>query len=491
MSKRVLQNKLEEHFGFTRFRPGQAQAVEAAMRGRDTVVIMPTGSGKSLCYQLPALELKGVTVVVSPLIALAADQSAHLAELEIDSVVLNSSCTSAEIRQARQKIVDDSTEFVFTTPERLQGTDLCDLLRRRGVDMLVIDEAHCVSQWGHDFRPDYLSLHWVRGQLGDPPVLAMTATATPETLADIERSLRLKDPEIVSTGIDRVNIHLSVERCDSETAKQARLAELLRFSDGQTICYVATVKATEELVEILAGLGVDTVSYHGRMRTADRVAAQEAFMSNKARVMIATNAFGLGIDKPDIRQVIHYHLAGSIEAYYQEFGRSGRDGLPARCTLLYAPEDRLLQRFFARSGALDSTDLVNAHHAISQTLQDKAEDECSLKDIVQRSPLKRGKLAACLQLLASSGIVAPIGKSKWRLIDPNVERHQLERLADQSRERRAKQEVRLEQMIAYAEDRSCYWQRILDYFQDGPEAEMDLSTGCGRCDHCVATPAAA
>lgn len=163
-----LRSKLKEHFGFSGFRPGQAQAVESAMRGRDTVVIMPTGSGKSLCYQLPALELKGITVVVGPLIALAADQSAHLTELEIDSVVLNSSCRAAEVNRAHRSIVDGTAEFVFTTPERLHGTNLCDVLRRRGVDMLVIDEAHCVSQWGHDFRPDYLSLHWVRSQLGGP-----------------------------------------------------------------------------------------------------------------------------------------------------------------------------------------------------------------------------------------------------------------------------------------------------------------------------------
>ncbi|MGN6545672.1 MAG: RecQ family ATP-dependent DNA helicase, partial [Aureliella sp.] len=210
MDPRILRSKLEEHFGFTKFRPGQMQAVAATMRGRDTVVVMPTGSGKSLCYQLPALELSGVTVVVSPLIALANDQAARLSELELDSVVLNSTCRAADIRRANERIADGSVEFVFTTPERLQGTDLCEILNKRGVDILVVDEAHCVSQWGHDFRPDYLSLHWVRAQLDNPPVLALTATATADTLADISRGLRLEDPWIIRTGIDRENISLSV-----------------------------------------------------------------------------------------------------------------------------------------------------------------------------------------------------------------------------------------------------------------------------------------
>lgn len=487
MNTRTLRGKLQEHFGFDKFRPGQAQAVEAAMRGRDTVVIMPTGSGKSLCYQLPALELKGVTVVVSPLIALAADQSAHLAEREIHSVVLNSSCRASDIRRARKAITEGTTEFVFTTPERLQGTDLCDVLRARGVDMLVIDEAHCVSQWGHDFRPDYLSLHWIRRQLDNPPVLALTATATEDTLAEIQHVLRLEDPAIISTGLDRPNIHLSVRHCKDDDEKQSHLVDLLRSSQGQAICYVATTKVAEELRGTLHRFGIDAVSYHGRMRKADRVAAQDSFMSNATRVMVATNAFGLGIDKPDIRQVIHFHLPGSIEAYYQEFGRSGRDGLPAHCTLLHAAEDRQLQRFFARSGALGSTDLVNAHHAIHRVCDETHADECHLKDIGKISPLSRTKLQACLQLLASRGVVAPISRSKWRLIEPEVERRQLEQLADQSRERRTQQEVRLQQMVEYVEAGGCHWRRVLDYFGEA----NSLADGCGRCDRCIATPAVA
>ena len=481
MDLRNLRTKLEEHFGFTRFRPGQAEAVKATMRGRDAVVVMPTGSGKSLCYQLPALELKGVTVVVSPLIALAADQANRLGELGMNAVVLNSSCRVAEIRDGHRRIADGSADFVFTTPERLQATDLCDVLRKRGVDIFVIDEAHCVSQWGYDFRPDYLSLHWVRSQLDNPPVLALTATATSDTLADIARALRLEDPEIISTGVDRDNIHLSVVSCKSETDKRDRLIDLLTKGQGQTICYVATTKAAEELSDSLARTGVSTATYHGRMRQADRTAAQDAFMANNARVMVATNAFGLGIDKSDVRQVIHFDLPGSVEAYYQEFGRSGRDGLPAHCTLLYAPQDRHVQRLFARSGAFDSTDLVNAHHAVVQTCQEAEHDTCELKEILQRSPMKRGKLSGCLQMLASCGIVAPIGKGKWRLLQVEVERRQLEWLADQSRERREQQEVRLQQLIEYAEGASCRWQTILDYFGEGPADPA----ACRRCDQCV------
>lgn len=487
MDAHILRGKLQEHFGFEKFRPGQASAVNAAMRGRDTVVIMPTGSGKSLCYQLPALELRGVTVVVSPLIALAADQASHLAEHDIPAVVLNSSCRAADVRLARRAIAEGTTEFVFTTPERLQATDLCDVLRTRGVDLLVIDEAHCVSQWGHDFRPDYLSLHWVRAQLGNPPILALTATATDETLAEIQYALRMQDPEVICTGFDRPNIYLSVQHCEGDSAKLARLANLLRSQPGQAICYVATTKAAEDVGESLARLGIPAVSYHGRMRKADRTAAQNSFMSTATRVMVATNAFGLGIDKADIRQVIHYHLPSSIEAYYQEFGRSGRDGLPAHCTLLHAAEDRQLQRFFARTGVLNSTDLVNAHHALHRVCDEMQVDECRLKEIAEISPLGRSKLQGCLQLLASGGIVAPMARSRWRLVEPEVERRQLEHLADQSRERRTQQELRLEQMIQYADDSSCHWRRILEYFGEASA----ISATCGRCDHCVATPAVA
>lgn len=487
MDTRTLRGKLQEHFGFHKFRPGQARAVEAAMRGRDTVVIMPTGSGKSLCYQLPALELTGVTVVVSPLIALAADQAAHLADLGIGSVILNSSRNAADIRSAHTAITEGTTEFVFTTPERLQATDLCEVLRRRGVDIMVIDEAHCVSQWGHDFRPDYLSLHWVRRQLGDPPVLAMTATATDDTLAEIQRALRLDDPEVVCTGFDRPNIHLAVRHCDHDLAKQTQLIELLRSRSGQAICYVATTKVADELSSALNDSGIDALTYHGRMRLADRTHSQEAFLANASRVMVATNAFGLGIDKPDIRQVIHYHLPGSIEAYYQEFGRSGRDGLPAHCTLLYAPQDRQLQRFFAQSGRIDSTALVNAHHAVHRVCDEQQAEEADLRDACKISPLSRPKMQACLQLLASAAVVAPIGRSKWRLIEHEVDRRLLEQLADQSRERRTQQELRLQQMIEYAEQRSCYWRRILEYFGQSDE----IVQPCARCDQCVTAAAVA
>ncbi len=408
-----LRSRLADHFGFCEFRPGQHDACQSAIEGRDTLVLMPTGSGKSLCYQLPGLELEGVTVVVSPLISLAEDQAAHIRELGTHAAILNSSKTATQIRQFRDDIKSGKAEFVFTTPERLQQSDICELLAEVGVDMFVIDEAHCASQWGHDFRPDYLCLHHARQRLGNPPVLAMTATASPKTVDEIVRCLKLSDPKIVATGIHRENLRLSVIRCEGREEKTKQLRKLFSSQtelekNQPGIVYCATTRTCEILRDTFSDVPIPTLCYHGRMNKAARMEAQSAFMDGPPSIMFATNAFGLGIDKPDTRRVVHYDLPGSLEAYYQEAGRAGRDGELAACTLLYDPDDVSIQKMFA-GGLLDSSQLMTAHHTLVAGIGRWPSDDhtVSLADLSKISPLGRQALKQCLQQLASRGITAP------------------------------------------------------------------------------------
>lgn len=489
-SPRRLRQRLRDEFGFHQFRPGQAQACQSAMDGRDTLVLMPTGSGKSLCYQLPGLALEGVTVVVSPLISLAEDQAQHVRDLGYTAVILNSSRSAKQIKKSHEMITSGSAEFVFTTPERLQQTDLCEVVREVGVDLFVIDEAHCVSQWGHDFRPDYLSLHYARKRLGDPPILAMTATASERTIDDICHSLRLDEPTIITTGVDRPNLQLTVHACANDEEKLAALRSLLHgngelSANEPTIVYCATTKTAERLREVIDDLRVPTLCYHGKMKKQDRLAAQEAFMKGEPAVMFATNAFGLGIDKPDIRQVIHYEMPGSLEAYYQELGRAGRDGELARCTLLYHPQDSQLQKLFA-AGAIDSSQLTTAHHTLRQGIERFADEEGAVKlsQLREISPLGNSVLKQCLQLLASQGLVAPAGKGRWCCV-VEVDRDVMDRIADRARGRTEDRQVALRQMVEYAESRQCRWARLLDYFGDVPAPDRRC-----QCDHCRSEPIA-
>lgn len=429
-----LRSRLEQSFGFTRFRPGQTKACKAAMQGRDTLVLMPTGSGKSLCYQLPGLELEGVTVVVSPLISLAEDQAASLRDRGIEAVIFNSTKTAKQTKRFREDVRREKAEFVFTTPERLQQTDLCELLAEVGVDLFVVDEAHCVSQWGHDFRPDYLCLNLARVRLGNPPILAMTATASERTIDEIVSSLELKDPVIVSNGVHRANLQIAVVPCDNTSNKDELLRELLTRGDDlianePAIVYCSTIKDVERLKDQFSDLEAPVLAYHGRMKKADRLQSQNAFMDGPPAVMFATNAFGMGIDKADIRRVIHYSIPGSIEAYYQEIGRAGRDGKQAVCTLLYDPADTAVLKMFA-GGHLDASQLATAHHCLRQGIQRWGDENqsVSVKELKPISPLGRQTLVNCLQLLASRGVCAPAGRGRWVCLSEELDAGLVDRL---------------------------------------------------------------
>ncbi len=334
---------LLERFGLHEFRPGQREAVAAALAGRDSLVVMPTGAGKSLCYQLPALAERGLVVVVSPLIALMNDQWLRLRETEVRAVMLASGMAEGHNAQALLDVESGWAQLVLAAPERFASRRFREALGTRRVGLFVVDEAHCVAEWGHDFRPDYLRLHGAIAALGRPPVMAATATATPRVAGEIAARLGLREWVAVSSGFDRPNLAFDVVRVEGKGAvarKRAALEHVLRAPDARpAIVYCGTRKDTEEVAETIAARGIPTVAYHAGLRPEERRRAQAAFMEGKAEVVVATNAFGMGVDKADVRTVAHWAIPTSLEAYYQEAGRGGRDGRPARAVLLASRMD--------------------------------------------------------------------------------------------------------------------------------------------------------
>ena len=322
----TLRRTLRRTFGFRALRQGQEEVIRSILAGKDTLAIMPTGAGKSLCYQLPGAELPGTTVIVSPLLSLMKDQVDKLRELGINAAQVNSTLTASEESEILEQIQKEQREFVFVTPERVTQPEFLETLKTNKIDVFVIDEAHCISQWGHDFRPSYLHLREVIEALGNPPVLALTATATPDVIDDIRRQLGREEMEVFDIGVYRENLWFEVIPAPKEEAKRTTLARLLGEMEGGGIVYVSTIKDCEAVTEHLESLGFAVARYHGRLGTRERKRNQDRFMAGELKAIVATNAFGMGIDKPDIRFVVHYNLPGSLESYYQEAGRAGRDG---------------------------------------------------------------------------------------------------------------------------------------------------------------------
>lgn len=357
---------LDERFGYTEFLPGQEQALQSVFAGRHLLVVMPTGSGKSLIYQLPSLVDTGLTIVVSPLISLMKNQVDDLEGLGVPATAVNSSLSRDEQNARLSACARGDCRLLYIAPERCRDSAFLGMLRGVDVSRLAVDEAHCISEWGHDFRPDYRRLKQFHELIGRPPVTALTATATPRVQTDIVQSLGLApdDTDVHVHGFDRPNLELSVEVTHNDKKKLDFLSRFLRDNGGSGIIYAGTRKSVEEIVAALSKVEPSIVAYHAGMEPEDRIKAQEAFLGGKARVVAATSAFGMGIDKSDVRFVVHYNYPGSVEQYYQEVGRAGRDDLESRCVLLYSSADRSLREFFIDVGYPDAGTVRSIYEAI-------------------------------------------------------------------------------------------------------------------------------
>ena len=476
----AVRRSLRETFGFTELRHGQQDVIARVLKGRHTLAIMPTGAGKSLCYQLPALHLDGATIVVSPLISLMKDQAEKLVEAGVVAEQLNSAQKASEQGASMDRIAEEESAIVFATPERLADPDFRAAMADRKVALLVIDEAHCISQWGHDFRPAYLEIGAALEAFGHPTVLALTATATDDVVEDIRHQLRLPDMHVVNTGMYRPNLRLQVAQVTNEGEQFDRLLEALRRTAGGGIVYTATVKACVELHERLRAAGESVTLYHGKLATADRNANQDAFMTGARRVMVATNAFGMGIDKPDIRFVIHYQMPGSAQAYYQEAGRAGRDGEHADCVLVFNRKDRQVQQFFlARRypGVDDLRRLVD----LLETLP--AGVGLHLSELVERSGgIPKTRASVALSLLRDAGLVHCDTRHGWRRAATKSPTHPaLAALAADYARKSERDHEALERMVFYAQTGFCRWRVLLDAFGE----PLPFAERCGHCDNCL------
>jgi len=522
---------LRKHFGFADFREGQREVVTAILEGKDAIVVMPTGSGKSLCFQLPAMMLDGATVVVSPLIALMKDQVDALRARGLPATFINSSIDSAEQGTRINALRRGDFKLVYVAPERFRSSRFLEALQSLQISLFAVDEAHCISTWGHDFRPDYLRLKHVIQSLNSGQTrlqtLALTATATPYVRADIIEQLGLTKPNTFVSGFDRPNLTIDVVHTEKEREKIARIKRLAQrdgAGGGSGIIYASTRKAVEQVALSLREQGLGVAAYHAGLGDAARVKAQDDFMSGRAQMIVATNAFGMGIDKPDIRFVAHYQMPGSIEAYYQEIGRAGRDGLPSSCVLLFNYADKNTHDFFIE-GSYPSPELVkDVYRTLVSTGLKRI--ELSAGEIAKRAGA-RNEMAvqSSLYLLERAGHIARTAYDQraadepppWETAQPLIpanantgtasvspaprsnkstgnnsqRRSRSIIMLDQSpvttlrvnasdvAQRASLERRKLREMIEFCYTEYCYRAHILDYFGDRHHAR-----NCGTCGNC-------
>jgi ATP-dependent DNA helicase RecQ len=480
---------LRQHFGFDNFREGQREVIESILAGKDVVVVMPTGSGKSLCYQLPAMILEGVTLVVSPLIALMKDQVDTLRARGLPATFINSSIPEPEQHARIESLRRREHKLVYIAPERFRSSRFNAALQSIPISLFAVDEAHCISTWGHDFRPDYLRLRHVIRSLGNIPTLALTATATPYVRSDIIQQLGLQHPQTFVSGFDRPNLRIEVVHVEKEREKITRIKRLAQAHEGSGIVYTSTRKAVEQVGRELKRLNLRVSTYHAGMSDAVRVRAQEDFMSGRTQMIVATNAFGMGIDKPDIRFVAHYQMPGSIEAYYQEIGRAGRDGLPSTCVLLFNYADKNTHDFFIDGSYPDPALIKDVYNALAGT--GLKQIELSTSEIAHLAGLRNEMaIQSALYLLERAGHIERTttptnreanGRRQGRTIvmldaspatQLRVDPRQVSGRADLERRK-------LRELIEFCYTEDCYRSHILNYFGDRHRAKR-----CGSCGNC-------
>jgi ATP-dependent DNA helicase RecQ len=473
-----LTGLLRERFGFAEFRPAQQQVIDKVMAGANVLAVMPTGSGKSLCYQLPALALPGLTLVVSPLIALMKDQVDQLNHLGLPATLINSTISREQQRSRLQQAIAGKIKLLYIAPERFQNDDFRGGLSRTRVSLFAVDEAHCISLWGHDFRPDYLRMRSVVKDLKSPPVLALTATATPAVRRDILTQLGIEGATQVVSGFDRPNLYLEVREVATTAEKIRGIVELARWAP-LGIVYAGTRKNVEEIHGSLRRGGIETAAYHAGLSIADRKAVQERFMNSPECVIVATNAFGMGIDRRQVRFVVHADIPDSVEAYYQEIGRAGRDGDPARCLLLFNYADKWIPEFF-----------IDSSHPPADILKYVFGKVCrsGAREIVgdswrKLSQTKDHRFHASLALLQRYGYLEKIQNQSGRgvrILKPNDTA--LSGINFQDLEARRQFEYKkFGVMLNYASRfrKHCYRSFILSYF-----GEWNRSRDCGNCSRC-------
>ena len=491
---RRIRQTVRDVLGFDGFRPGQEAAMRAALAGRDTLAVLPSGAGKSAVYQVAALLLDGPVVIVSPLIALQRDQVDRLTELAGHpggealgrAELLNSSRPAAEQQAVLDGVREGSVHVVLLAPEQFARPEVVEAVAAARPALFVVDEAHCVSAWGHDFRPDYLRLGGVVQQLGSPPVLALTATAAPPVRAEVVQRLGMRDPEVVVAGFDRPEIRLEVvHHPDGATKRRAvldRVCEQARRGTG--IVYSATRKGTVDLAEGLTERGLTARAYHAGLRRAEREETQRAFMAGELDVVVATTAFGMGIDSPDVRFVLHAEPADSIDSYYQEIGRAGRDGEPAVAVLVHRSEDLGLRRFFA-AGAPSEQELQQVDGLVVAGAA-AGVDGVGVADLRQETGRAASPLVRDLNLLEQAGAVQVADDGT---VTPAPDAPPPAEAAAAARElaeqHQRMDESRVEMMRGYAETTGCRRQFLLGYFGE------ELDSPCGNCDTCSAGTAAA